>query len=157
PLEARVLRARVHLARREFAQARALLEPATAQFPRALWPHVILSHVLLQEGRDLRAAEQSLRDILAIVPEHAEAKHNLSLLLRSQTRADDGFAAGGLTLADLYQRACTQDSDIREHVPKLYELASGCRHVTEFGTRTGVSTTALLFAQPDTLVTYDTV
>jgi hypothetical protein len=29
--------------------------------------------------------------------------------------------------------------------------------VTEFGTRGGVSTTALLFAQPDTFVTYDKV
>jgi tetratricopeptide (TPR) repeat protein len=155
PLEGTVLRARAHLARKEFTEARALLEPLMVSHPRAGWPHVILSHVLLQEGRDMAAAEQVLRDILSIAPDNAEAKHNLGLLLRNQNRASTEFVAGALTLADLYQRVCTTDSDIHEHLPKLYELASGCRHVTEFGTRTGVSTTALLFAQPDTLVAYD--
>jgi hypothetical protein len=59
------------------------------------------------------------------------------------------------SLAQLYHAARTRPSDINEHLPTLYELASRCRHVTEFGTRKGVSTTALLFAQPEKLVCYD--
>ena len=58
-------------------------------------------------------------------------------------------------LAAAYQRACTTVSDIHQHLPTLYRYASCCRHVTEFGTRTGVSTLALLRAVPERLVAYD--
>jgi hypothetical protein len=58
-------------------------------------------------------------------------------------------------LADAYQRACTTVSDIYQHLPTLYRYASCCQHVTEFGTRQGVSTLALLRAIPDRLVAYD--
>src|SRR5262249_25721806 len=44
-----------------------------------------------------------------------------------------------------------------EHLPTLYGLARECRHVTEMGTRTGVSTLAFLCAQPKKLVCYDLV
>jgi cytochrome c-type biogenesis protein CcmH/NrfG len=47
---------------------------------------VILSHVLLQEGRDWAAAEGALRQVLALDPSHAEARQNLALLLRQQGR-----------------------------------------------------------------------
>jgi hypothetical protein len=60
-------------------------------------------------------------------------------------------------LEQLYLAACRTASDINEHLPALYALARECRHVTEFGTRTGVSTTAFLYAQPDKLVCYDRV
>src|SRR5262249_8726058 len=63
--------------------------------------------------------------------------------------------AGGPTLADLYHAACVTPSDINEHCPVLYALAKECRHVTEMGTRTAVSTTALLFAPPERLGCYD--
>jgi tetratricopeptide (TPR) repeat protein len=56
PLEAAVLRGRGLLARGEFAAARAALEGAAARFPRELLPRVVLTHVLLQEGRDMDAA-----------------------------------------------------------------------------------------------------
>jgi hypothetical protein len=49
---------------------------------QALGPRVLLSQVLLQEGRDWEAAERALRDVLSIDPHHAETKHNLSVLLR---------------------------------------------------------------------------
>ncbi len=81
-MEGSVLRARGHLGRKEFAAARQLLEETIAQYPQALWPRVILSHVLLQEGRDWAAAEQALRDLLALDPNHREARHNLAILLR---------------------------------------------------------------------------
>jgi hypothetical protein len=58
-------------------------------------------------------------------------------------------------LAAAYRRACEAVSDIYRHLPALYCYASCCRHVTEFGTRTGVSTLALLRALPERLVAYD--
>src|SRR5262249_18032576 len=63
-----VLQARAHLARREFAPARQLLEAARARAPQAVWPRVLLSHVLLQEGRDWQAPPQALRPLPAPRP-----------------------------------------------------------------------------------------
>ncbi len=87
PMEAGVLRARVYLGRKEFAEARAVLGDVIARFPQAVWPRVLLSHALLQEGQDWQAAEQALRDVLALDPEHAEARRNLAVLLRQHRAA----------------------------------------------------------------------
>ena len=57
----------------------------------------------------------------------------------------------------LIERACMTFSDIYRHLPTLYRYASCCRHVAEFGTRTGLSTLALLRAIPERLVAYDWV
>jgi tetratricopeptide (TPR) repeat protein len=157
PAEAAILRARGHMARREFGPARALLARQIAEAPQALGPRVILSHALLQEGTDLDAAEKALRDVLALDPNERSARENLALLLRNrQARADLAFQ-GNVTLAQLYEAACRQPSDIHEHLPTLYRLAKECRHVTEMGTGAGVSTAALLYAQPKKLVCYDRV
>lgn len=59
--------------------------------------------------------------------------------------------------AELYRRNCAIPSDINEHLPTLKRLASECSTVVEFGTRSGVSTSALLAAQPERLVSYDVV
>jgi glycosyltransferase involved in cell wall biosynthesis/predicted Zn-dependent protease len=158
--EAAVLRARGLLARKEFGPARALLEQVVSRSPQALAPRVVLSHVLLQEGRDPAAAERALGAVLELAPGHAEARHNLALLQREreQSRATaDAVFAGNVGIAELYFAACRTPSDINEHLPVLVVLARGCRHVTEFGTRTGVSTTAFLYSQPDRLVCYDRV
>jgi glycosyltransferase involved in cell wall biosynthesis/Flp pilus assembly protein TadD len=85
-LEATVFRARGHLARREFGTARAVLQPVLWAHPRAVWPRVVLSHVLLQEGKDLDAAEQVLREVLQLDPQHAQANQNLAVLLRQRQR-----------------------------------------------------------------------
>ncbi|HVS38638.1 MAG TPA: glycosyltransferase [Gemmataceae bacterium] len=82
PLEAALLHGRWLLARREFAAARAALEAAVARFPHDLGPRLLMTHVLLQEGKDLDAAEKALRDVLAMAPEHPEARRNLDILLR---------------------------------------------------------------------------
>jgi hypothetical protein len=66
-----------------------------------------------------------------------------------------GLAANHRTLDDWYAKAQSEPSDFNEHVPLLRDLAAKCSHVTEFGTRRGVSTVALLHAQPKKLVTYD--
>jgi tetratricopeptide (TPR) repeat protein len=84
--DAAVLRARVHLARREFAAARRLLEDVVALAPEHLEARVYLTYTLLQEGRDWDAAERALRDLLALDPDNAEARQNLNVLLRQQGR-----------------------------------------------------------------------
>jgi tetratricopeptide (TPR) repeat protein len=83
-VDAAVLRARMHLDRKEFTPAREILESAIVAHPRAFWPRVILTHVLLQEAKDWPAAEQALRELLALDPEHQEAQRNLEALLRQQ-------------------------------------------------------------------------
>ena len=83
-MEALVLRARAHLSRQEFALAKRILEDACGRFPRQLLPLRILGYVLLQEGKDLVAAERALRELLLMDPTDAEARRNLEVLLRNQ-------------------------------------------------------------------------
>jgi hypothetical protein len=159
-VEGAVLRARGFLARRQFIEARRQLEETIHNAPHALWPRVVLTHVLLQEGRDWRSAEQSLRDVLELAPNHAEARRNLDILLRQQQQGNGNGVhpapiAACTSLDDSFRTACATPSDIQEHLATLFALAKECRHVTELGTRTGVSTTALLAAQPDVLICYD--
>lgn len=70
---------------------------------------------------------------------------------------DTYWPAPDPTLETAYLEAASTPSDINEHVPTLRALAQGCDHVTELGTRGGVSTTALAAGGPGTLVTYDLV
>ena len=86
PLEGAVLRARGCLARREFGEARRLLTEVVGRWAGEVRPRALLTHALLQEGKDLPAAEEALRALLAIAPDHAEARHNLALLLQRQGR-----------------------------------------------------------------------
>lgn len=53
-----------------------------------------------------------------------------------------------LTLAEMYDRACRTPSDIYEHLPRFVEIVeeTNAEHVVELGTRSGVSTTAWLYA-----------
>jgi len=55
-----------------------------------------------------------------------------------------------------YKKARTQTSDINENVHILYDLAKECKHVTEMGVRTGISTRALLNTDVQ-LISYDVV
>ena len=54
-----------------------------------------------------------------------------------------------------FQRACTEPSDINEHVPVLSALAEQCDHVTEMGVRGGISTIGLIAGNPSLYVGYD--
>jgi GT2 family glycosyltransferase/predicted Zn-dependent protease len=94
PVEAAVLTARSHLARKEFAAARWGLAEVIEAHPRELMPRVILTHVLLQEGQDWAAAERALRDVLALDPAHPEARKNLAVLHRQHGVPVGGPPAG---------------------------------------------------------------
>jgi hypothetical protein len=60
-----------------------------------------------------------------------------------------------MNLEELYFVGLRQKTDIHQHLPVLRALAAQVEHVTEFGVRTGQSTTALLAAQPKVLKSYD--
>jgi glycosyltransferase involved in cell wall biosynthesis/tetratricopeptide (TPR) repeat protein/predicted O-methyltransferase YrrM len=89
-VEGEVLEARELLARKQFQAARLLLEGVTARHPDAVYPWVILSHVLLQEGKDWGGAEHALRQIIHRDPQHREAWHNLKTLLQQRGRPRAG-------------------------------------------------------------------
>jgi predicted Zn-dependent protease len=80
-----MLRARLLMSRREFGRARQMLEALAQRAPQAVWPRILLSHVLLQEGRDWVAAERVLREILVLEPNQREARTNLASLLAQRT------------------------------------------------------------------------
>ena len=85
--EVAVTRARAHLGRKEYEAAKELLRGAIAVHPHAFRPWFILSHVLLLEHKDLPAAEQALREVLALDPNNEGTRQNLALLLREMGRA----------------------------------------------------------------------
>ncbi len=92
PLDAAVLRARLHLARHQFTAARQLLENVIRQAPHAPTPYVILSHVLLQSG-DKSAAEPLLRRIVEMDAGQAESWRNLAALYSRTGRLLEAIAA----------------------------------------------------------------
>jgi len=58
-------------------------------------------------------------------------------------------------LEDKYNELCNTGSDINEHLPTLFKYGKMVDHITEFGVRKGVSTTAFLYSQPKELISYD--
>jgi glycosyltransferase involved in cell wall biosynthesis/Flp pilus assembly protein TadD len=84
-LEKTILQAQLCLARKAFAEARSIIEQVIQQAPQSVFARLVLSRVLLQEGRDWQAAEQALRDVLALDPDHSEARNNLEILLRQRS------------------------------------------------------------------------
>jgi hypothetical protein len=59
------------------------------------------------------------------------------------------------SLSKKYNDLCNASSDINEHLPTLYKYAQQCKHITEMGVRTIVSTYALMAGAPDHLVSID--
>jgi glycosyltransferase involved in cell wall biosynthesis/SAM-dependent methyltransferase len=84
-VQAAILRSQQHQARQEFDAARRFLADAIARWPKALGLRLVLSRVLWQEGRDWAAAEQALRDVLALDPNNAEARSRLLSRAAPQT------------------------------------------------------------------------
>lgn len=60
-----------------------------------------------------------------------------------------------MTIKERYLWAKDYPSDINEHIPTLFNRALECEHITEFGVRDGVSTSAWLMARPAHLQCYD--
>jgi hypothetical protein len=60
-----------------------------------------------------------------------------------------------MTLNNKYEHACNNKSDINEHIPVLKKYADECNHITEFGTRTGVSTWAWLASKAKVIRCFD--
>lgn len=60
-----------------------------------------------------------------------------------------------MNVEERYKWACTTPSDISLHVPVLLDYGRKCSHITEFGVRGGVSTSAWLMARPKKLRCYD--
>jgi glycosyltransferase involved in cell wall biosynthesis/cytochrome c-type biogenesis protein CcmH/NrfG len=79
-LQADVLQAQQLMSLRDFAGARQLLGSTIAREPQALAPRLLLSRALWQEGQDWTATAQALREVLALDPNHAEARANLARL-----------------------------------------------------------------------------
>ena len=105
-VEGALLRARAHLARQQFSEARRLLEEVIRQAPPLLPPYVFLSHVLLQSG-DESAAEPVLRHIVERDPGQCESWRNLAVLCRRQGRIREAIA-----VAQSGRVHCPNDSDL---------------------------------------------
>jgi predicted Zn-dependent protease len=90
--EATRLEVRMHLARKEVGRARQLAEQATAQAPEALWARLVLANVLVQEGRDLTAAEQALLPALEREPGNLQVREigvSLAMTYRRHGRGNE--------------------------------------------------------------------
>lgn len=82
-VNAEVMRCRLLVAQSEFATARRRISDLIERFPDLVGPRILLTHLLLREGKDWKAAAVALRQVLRLERGHAEANHNLSLLLRN--------------------------------------------------------------------------
>ena len=81
-----VLRARWHMARQEFQAACALLDEAISNTPEDVWLWIVLSHALLQEGKNWDRAEGALRTVLKLDPDNIEAQNNLAVLMHQRKK-----------------------------------------------------------------------
>ena len=86
---------------------------------------------------------------------HIKNSKNWDLVRQTVDRSKMRFQTPVLdTFEQEYHKAVKQPSDINENLYVLYELAQTCKHVTEMGVRTGVSTRAFLNTDVQ-LVSYD--
>jgi hypothetical protein len=60
-------------------------------------------------------------------------------------------------IIDIYETNKHKGTDISEHLETLYELGKQCDHITEFGVREGISTSAFLASNPKCLESYDII
>lgn len=111
-----VLRVRRHLARKEFAEARAVLDALIARSPEAVAPRFYRTHVLMAEGKDWAAAEGALHDLLRLDPRQAQGWHNLTVVLRRQGRHAEARQACETGL-----RRCPGDP----YLSRMYEAIRG--------------------------------
>jgi hypothetical protein len=59
------------------------LKKRSARPRDAVWPRLLLSRVILEEGRDMAAAEEALRAVLALDPNQREARSKLEAAIQT--------------------------------------------------------------------------
>jgi len=112
--------------------------------------------VCLREAKDILGRDTHLTfvELDGSFPEHLVANRErfakLIYSFSSEVAISPDYTAEGL-----YRRSVVTPSDINEHLPHLRELASRVEHVTEFGTRSGCSTSAFLCAKPKRMQAFD--
>ena len=79
-IPALVAQARLDMHRREFVQARSLLERAVIMAPSDVTVREALAHVFISEGQDWAAVEEALLAVLELNPEHTAAQANLQVV-----------------------------------------------------------------------------
>lgn len=84
-IAATMLRAERQLRLGDVASARRLLELAVANGPPALEPRLRLSRLLMEHGADPAETAQALRGVLAIDPNHTEARRQLLALVNKHS------------------------------------------------------------------------
>lgn len=60
-----------------------------------------------------------------------------------------------MNIQEEYIKRKNNSSDINEHLDTLYKYGKKCKHITEFGSRYGDSTIALLNSDPKVMISYD--
>jgi glycosyltransferase involved in cell wall biosynthesis len=83
-LEAAILEGGALLAQKKFSDARAVVERTLRNHPAVLPLRILLTHILILEGKNWGEAEKALRAVLDLDPGHTESQHNLRLLLKRQ-------------------------------------------------------------------------
>jgi len=131
------------------------LLPHARQFADADSPLDLLEAAWLKNHPNSQA--EISQTIAAAVAEYNEVRRRNTKLRRLHpdelqvvSDAPDGVA----DLQTRYDELCREVSDINEHLPVLARYSQQCDHITEFGTRGGVSTTALLMSSAQ-VVSYD--
>src|SRR6185437_11367238 len=119
------------------------------------WTHAG-DHEYLKPGVDLRKLTSITEHIWSLLTK--EPTPTTKQLLEHQNIPVSACPSCGAqeaqTLEELYDHVSRTPHDINEHCWLLRELSSQCEHVTEWGKRHNVSTTALLAGQPKILVSY---
>lgn len=62
-----------------------------------------------------------------------------------------------MTLIEIYNSKCSENSDIFQHLPALKEYSEKCETIIELGVRSIVSTWAFLASNPKSLISVDIV
>ena len=121
--------------------------------PGVVSPMGLFAKAYVASGRPQERVDAVLAEVLAAIHGQPEPPKTITV------PAEVAQAAATMPPASVFEsftQLKSKPSDINEHLQTLFDLAFQFDHVTEFGTRHGVSTTALLAAQPKTLVSYDT-
>jgi tetratricopeptide (TPR) repeat protein len=124
------VQARAHLHARDVAAALAVLDEAISRLPQFVALRVARSHVLLVEDRDHAAAEQAVRDVLALEPNNLQARNNLDALLRHSATLTTAQprSAGSAPQGPVARGPCEGE---REHKPEAPDRGAQARTATE--------------------------